>query len=160
MSARHPGNSIPINLSPKIDLSQLPPSYVLVHPLLLNYKRERSAGAITNDVCQGFPCFQKCNAKSWIYDYLGGIHRVLYFPSHLFLFPDICLYLTIVCSLVVGFPTPTSIENKYHFLPNQSCHCRVFNLHLLWAQCSSHLPVKGEVKLVTFIITIGITVNS
>ena len=40
---------------PKVGQSQPPPSYVLVCPLLLKYKRERSAGAITIDVCQGFP---------------------------------------------------------------------------------------------------------
>ena len=29
------------------------------------------------------------------------------------------------------------------------CHCRVFNLHLLWAQSMNHLPMKGEVKPAT-----------
>ena len=48
------------------------------------------------------------------------------------LFPDICLYFTINTTCIqftCGFPTTTSIVNKHHFLQNQSCHCRVVDLH-------------------------------
>ena len=51
--------------------------------------------------------FKICSCSLW---------SPLISPSHLFLVPDICLYLTIVCSLVVGSPPHLHpLRNKHHF---------------------------------------------
>ena len=54
MSARHPGNNFPVNLSPEADQSQSPSYPCFGPPLFVAYKRESSAGDIIIDVHLGF----------------------------------------------------------------------------------------------------------
>ena len=57
VSARHPSDSFPVNLSLKLSKavqSQPPSRPCFGPPLFMAYKWESSAGDITIDVCQGF----------------------------------------------------------------------------------------------------------
>ena len=98
-----------------------PPSYVLVFPLSLKYKRERSAGAITTDVHQGFPWFQiHCKELNiWL---LGGIPQS-----------------PLVSLMMFYFPLPFISCSWYLFVP---CHCTQLSCGL------PHTYMHSEINII------------
>ena len=90
---------------PKLTNPQ-PPPYVLVCPLLLNYKRERSADAITIDVTRAFHDFEMhCKELNiWL---LGGIHRLVCFLLLYFNFLEIY-----VLWFWFGFPSASKVVSS------------------------------------------------
>ena len=73
--------------------------------------------------------------------------RVLYFSlpfiscSWYFFVPHHCMQFS------CGFPSHSHpLRNKHHFYQTKAVIAEFFNPHLPWAQSTSHLPAKGEIK--------------